>query len=98
MAIIQRDVAEDRPQSHAWTGWSWAGDKPIPALPGITQATPPQKSAPSLALPRRQHHDHLASLETGVHLDLGEFLGVALDPFEQPGAEFLVGHFAAAKP
>src|SRR6516164_8070877 len=45
----------------------------------------------------RQDHDHLPPFEPGVHLDLGELLGVAFYAFEQPGAEFLMGHFAAAE-
>src|SRR5262245_51898842 len=45
----------------------------------------------------RQHHDHLTSLETGIHLDLGDLFGIAFEAIEQPDAEFLVRHFATAE-
>src|SRR5258708_7413731 len=45
----------------------------------------------------RQHHDHLTPLKTGVHLDLGDPFGIAFEAIEQPDAEFLVRHFAAAE-
>src|SRR5581483_7670401 len=52
----------------------------------------------SQASARRQHHHHLAALEAGFHLDLGDLADVVLDAVEQPCAELLVGHFAAAEP
>src|SRR5215813_12714126 len=45
----------------------------------------------------RQHHDHLPSLETGIHLDLRYLLCIAFEAIEQPDAEFLVRHFATAE-
>ena len=46
---------------------------------------------------RRQDHHHLAPLHPGLRLDLGHLGGVLLDPVQQPGAELLVGHLAAAE-
>src|SRR5215831_17576052 len=45
----------------------------------------------------RQHHDHLASLETSIHLDLGDLFRIAFEAIEQPDAKLLVRHFATAE-
>src|SRR5712671_4693026 len=69
------------------------GRKSAPvAMPG---ATAPEAGAERLFW--RQHHDHLAPFKTGVHLDLGDLFGIAFEAIEQPDAEFLVRHFAAAE-
>src|SRR6202167_1572924 len=47
--------------------------------------------------PRCQHHDDLTAFEPGLLLDLGDLGGVALDPVEEPVAQLLVRHFAAAE-
>src|SRR5262249_8659597 len=44
---------------------------------------------------RRQHHHHLAALELGVLLDLGDLGDVGLHLVEQLGADLLVRHFTA---
>src|SRR5688500_13374371 len=45
---------------------------------------------------RSQDHDDLAALEVGLHLDLGEIAHIGLDPVQDPEAQLLVRHFAAA--
>src|SRR5262249_42862938 len=45
----------------------------------------------------RQHHHHLASLETGIHLELGDLFRIAFEAIEQTDAKLLVRHFATAE-
>src|SRR6516162_4394235 len=58
----------------------------------------PAKPLSGVRLPRRQHHHHLAALEAGLLLDLGDFRGITLDSVEELIAELLVRHLAAAEP
>lgn len=48
-------------------------------------------------LARSQHHDHLATFETGLGLDLGVFLGFGTDLQQEITTDLLVGHFPTAE-
>src|SRR5260370_23544202 len=89
-------------------GYGRAARKWQPPGQQKTTTGPARKSAP-VAMPGalgagsgrglfwRQYHDHLTPLKTGVHLDLGHLFRIAFEAIEQPYAEFLVRHFAAAE-
>ena len=57
----------------------------------------PGKNAGGCSLLRRQHHDHLAVLQTRHLLHLDGFAEFGPDSLKHLDAEILVGHFAAAK-
>src|SRR5215468_6575324 len=64
----------------------------------IVPGAPCNRNWWTVALFRRQHHDHLTPFESGVHLNLRDFFGIAFQAIQQPDAELLVGHFAATEP
>src|ERR1700742_1086134 len=64
--------------------------------PGQRGATSHRGEGSRCASARRQNHHDLTPFETGVLFDLGKFGYVRLDLVEELGADFLMGHFAAA--
>src|ERR1700691_2491556 len=88
-----RQTGEKMPPIRGWR-WALACRRP-PFRSGAAQIAEQRRTE---ALFRRQHHDHLAPFEPGVHLDLGDLFGIALEAIEQPDAELLVRHFAAPEP
>ena len=50
-----------------------------------------------MPLLRRQHHGHLAPFHQGFGLDLGDRRGLGPHALQEPEADILVRHFAAAK-